>query len=152
MHEKAKQSPEQQDKQREYLERIPFVSELLRRIDDISQAIRQGGSGIEETKNLLSDIPCSLRGEIESTLKQHEEEYRLARIKATNRIITGMQQSERFVVEREVLSIDRGYARDVKQTVIDLLDKKDLLFLSRKAVPESEFYDMHLDKTGRDES
>lgn len=128
---------------REYLERIPFVSEILKRIDDISQATRQGNSGITETRNLLTDIPESMRtGNVNEDFITYKKEYDKEKSRLDGLYVKGTPESFKQQLDVEKIKAGQEYSCKVKERVINLLDSKGLLFLSRKSVPESEFVDL----------
>lgn len=125
--------------EKEYIDRIPFVSELLKRIDDISQSIRHGFTGEDEAINLLTDLPDSWKKEIQVKLDRLEANYTSNKIAIDKRYQKGTPQSYKQQLDAQRLEAGKEYSRQVKQTVINLLDKKNLLFLTKKQIPESQF-------------
>ena len=140
------QKEPQQKPPTEYLERITFTSELLRRISDINTAIQQGGSGIEEALNLISDLPNSWlqnnEGELKKTLDAINQQYKDKEAGYKIQYKAAIKPTDKLRINNNRLLTGRAYSRAVKAAVIDKLDRMGLLFLTRRAVPESEFVDM----------
>ena len=132
-------------REREYLERIPFVTELLKRIDDISQAIKQGYTGVEEALNLITDLPDPWRADIQKDLDNIQAVYELNKKKLREADYRGLRPSEHDELLKQKIDAGKDYSRNVKQKVINLLDSKGLLILSRNVVPESDLIDMFHD-------
>jgi hypothetical protein len=141
----SKKEPIQNE--REYLDRIPFVSELLKRIDDISQSIRHGYSGEDEAINLLTDLPDSWKTEIQKELDSIEKVYISNRRAINSKYQQGTSRSYKQELDNQRLEAGKDYSRNVKCIVINLLDSKGLLFLTRSQVPESNQFDIKDEST-----
>lgn len=129
--------------EREYIDRIPFVSEILKRIDDISQSIRHGNTGEDEAINLLTDLPDSWKSEIQDKLDRIEANYNANKNYIGKRYHKGTPSSFKRELDAQLLDAGKDYSRSIKRTIINLLDSKGLLFLTKNAVPESTFFDLH---------
>ena len=117
-------------------ERLPFVVELTRRIDSISSAIDRGESGITQTLNLLSDLPPDWDTDIGEPIKQQEMKY-TEQIKEYQIILgKGTRKSEKEDALYNKKLAGQEYSRQVKRIVVNLLYKKGLLFLTKKAVEQ----------------
>lgn len=139
---------------REYLERLPYVAELLHRIDDINSVIRGGGMGVEEALNLITDLPASWSKEdlaLSTDLKNITDAYLETDKALKSSYSNAMKPTDKIIIDGKVRAAGRTYARAIKQAVINCLDRKNLLFLTRFQVPESSFVDMHDDASDRDD-
>ena len=136
--------------EREYIDRIPFVSELLKRIDDISQSIRHEETGVDEALNLLTDLPDSWKAEIQVKLDRIEINYNKNIQTISRKYQQGTPRSFKQQLDNQLLESGKDYSRQIKLAVINLLDSKGLLFLTRNQVPESSFFDIH-DKKERED-
>ncbi len=141
-------SPQEKKDDRQYLERIPYVSELLKRIDKISQGIEMGYDGVEETLNLLSDLPNSFTEEIKADIDKFQKNYDDALVELQKRDTTGIRSSQKTIINHKVRQIGRIYSRSVKQRIVTLLDDKNLLFLTKAPIERGylSLYDKEEDK------
>ncbi len=137
-------SKEPVQNEREYIDRVPFVSELLKRIDDISQSIRHGYTGEEEAINLLTDMPDSWMREIQPRLDVIEAAYTRNKQSIDRQYLKGTPQSYKQGLDYQRLEAGKDYSRQIKRTIINLLDTKGMLFLTRNQVPESHFSNLVL--------
>lgn len=131
--------------EKEYIDRIPFVSELLKRIDDISQSIRHGETGEEEALNLITDMPDSWLTEIQPRLDEIEKTYTNKKHEIDKCYLRGTPQSYKQGLSGLRVEAGKEYSRQIKRTIINLLDKKGMLFLTKAVVPESHFSRLTLD-------
>lgn len=118
---------------KEYLERVPYVTELLRVIDSINQSIRLGFSGINETQNLISDLPDSFFEGIKDDYSRFEKKYNIIIDEIERESLSGRTRSTKEIIYARKLRAGQEFSRAVKQRVITLLDSKNMLFLTRRA-------------------
>lgn len=129
--------------ERDYIDKIPFVNELIKRIDDINQSIRRGDTGEDEAINLITDLPDSWKSDIQDELDRIERTYNLNKIAINKRYSQGTPRSYKQQLDSQRIEAGKDYSRNVKRIVINLLDSKGMLFITKDLIPESAFLDMH---------
>lgn len=87
----------------------------------------------------MTDLPDSWKKEIQIKLDKLETNYTSNKISIDKRYQKGTPQSFKQQLDAQRLEAGKEYSRQVKQTVINLLDSKNLLFLTKNQVPESQF-------------
>lgn len=120
------------------LDKLPYMSLLCKRIDDIDNAINRGQNGVDQAENLLSDLTSSWREELLPKIQAKKTKAELDfNVVAHNGVLSTNTR------ENKKLNIWLDYTRFIKISVLDMMDKNNMLFVVRSNVPESEFVDMH---------
>ena len=131
---------EQQENQddKRILERMPYLSELMRCIADVNQAIRQGESGKQEAENLLSDLPLPWYEEISGAIGKEKLALNKYISEQKPLLAPGIASEKgKHDIRTRIHQANQNYARAVKREIINLLYKKDLLLLTKKKVEQS---------------
>jgi hypothetical protein len=117
--------PEQQ-----ITDKMAYINVICQRINDVSIAISRGETGNEQVENLLTDIPEHWLEDIQpkiDIIKKLEKEG----LKHSLDLCTPSQRHEEQMYHKRTAS------RQIKQLVVSMLDKKNLLFMSKSIAEES---------------
>lgn len=128
-------SQNERDNQRDIIEQLPYLNELMVAIRNINDAIIQGKDAREAAENLLSDLPDDWMGEISEKVS-FERGYYNQSVEINNKLLSpGKTPTQKFNARLAIQRAGNEYARNVKKVVISLLKEKDLLF---KTSPKRE--------------
>lgn len=123
--------------QRDIVEQLPYLNELMVAIRNINDAILNGKDSREAAENLISDLPLEWIDEIDEQICI--ERYKYNRLIERNNfyLSTGRTPKQKYNAEKNICGAGNDYARSIKMLVISLLKDKDLLFKTRKKVEET---------------
>lgn len=125
---------DEQTNQRDIIEQLPYLNELMVAIRNINDAILQSKDAREAAENLLSDLPDDWMSEIGSKISLERVAYNRV-VDINNRFLSAgytptQKQNARLAIQRA----GNEYARNTKKIVISLLEKKNLLFKTKGKV------------------
>jgi len=124
----------EQTNQRDILDQLPYLNELMVAIRNINDAILQFKDAKEAAENLLSDLPDSWMQEIGDKITLERTIYNRV-VEKNNRMLgVGYSNSQKFLANKQIYNAGNEYARNTKKIVISLLEKKNLLFKTRGKV------------------
>ena len=139
------------DQDENILDQLPYVNELMRVIASVNESILQGKDAREAAENLLSDLPDSWRNEVRERTNKATEQYNKVVSVNNHFLVSGYTASQKHNAEKAIFLAGREYARQIKMTVITLLDDKNLLFKKRKEVDRGSLSLAHLCEPDPDE-
>jgi len=123
---------DEQSNNRDIVEQLPYLNELMVAIRNINDAILQGKDAREAAENLLSDLPGDWMKEIESKISLERVAYNRV-VDINNRFLTtGYTPTQKLNAWKAIRIAGNEYSRSIKKIVISLLKEKDLLFKTRK--------------------
>ena len=139
---------DEQTNQRDIVEQLPYLNELMVAIRNVNDAILNGKDSREAAENLVSDLPDEWMDEIDEMVCIERVRYNHI-IKYNNAYLsTGCTPKQKYTAQKNIWIAGNDYSRKIKMIVISLLKKKDLLFKTRKKVEETG---LSLYKLGEDE-
>jgi formyltetrahydrofolate synthetase len=119
---------DEQSNNRDIVEQLPYLNELMVAIRNINDAILQGKDAREAAENLLSDLPDDWMTEIESKISLERVAYNRV-VDLNNRFLTtGYTPTQKQNARLSIQRAGNEYSRNVKKIVVSLLNSKDLLF------------------------
>jgi len=128
---------DEQTNQRDILEQLPYLNELMVAIRNINDAILNGKDSREAAENLISDLPYEWLDDIDMSISLERVKYNKI-VGFHNRYLsTGCTPKQKYNASRTICIAGNDYARHIKMIVITLLKEKDLLFKTRKKVEET---------------
>ena len=130
------------------IEHMPYLVELMHAIRDINTALVQGGDAVDAAENLLSDLPEDWEKEIEGEIKIARDNYFKLLKQNEKQFMSGTLGSQKRNAWIQNKYNSNQYARKIKRAVVTLLKKKDLLFLTKRAVEQGGLSLFALDEMG----
>jgi len=134
---------DEQSNNRDIVEQLPYLNELMVAIRNINDAILQGKDGREAAENLLSDLPDDWMKEIEGKISLERVAYNRV-VDIHNRFLTtGYTPTQKMNALNVIRTAGNEYSRNVKKIVVSLLNSKSLLFkTSAKVENNKEVFSM----------
>lgn len=127
---------DEQTTQRDIVEQLPYLNELMVAIRNVNDAILNGKDAREAAENLLSDLPEEWLKEIDVKVSVEKSKYNRI-IESQNKFLsTGYTPKQKYSAQKAIYIAGNNYSRNIKMIVISLLKQKDLLFKTRKKVEE----------------
>lgn len=124
-------SQDEQRNERDIIEQLPFINELMVAIRNINDAILQFKDAKEAAENLLSDLPDSWMQEIGDKISLERTAYNRVVEKNNKMLVIGSSVSQKTFASKQIYYAGNEYARNTKKIVISLLEKKNLLFKTK---------------------
>lgn len=133
------------------VDQLPYVNELMRVISSVNEAINQGKDGRDAAENLVSDLPFSFYEEIKKQIDIEENKYNNTVSIHNKYLQKGYTDSQKYHAEKAIHLAGKTYSRKVKMIVLSMLEKKGLLFKTRKALEYGSISLADLGETPDDE-
>lgn len=116
---------------RDILEQLPYVNELMVAVRNVNDAILNGKDAREAAENLMSDLPLSWSHEIHDAVKGEQIVYDTT-VEVNNRFLSyGCTSRQKYLAQKAIVVAGNKYSRNIKKIVLTLLDGKGLLFKTR---------------------
>jgi len=131
---------EEQKNQRDIIEQLPYLNELMVAIRNVNDAILQGKDAREAAENLLSDLPDDWMNEIEEPVSLERVVYNRIIEKNNLLLSPGHTPTQKHNAMNAITISGNDYSRKVKKIVISLLAKKNLLFKTSAKRETNEGY------------
>lgn len=127
------------DVQKRIMEHMPYLNLLTEDIREVNRALREGRSGIAETKNLLSDIPIKWCSEIQPSINLLNQTHSKKAAYYEQFSEKGFKNSTKEWANKNQIIAGRDWSISIKTLVLSVLDSKDILLLTKK-IPEGKMF------------
>jgi len=131
---------DEQKNQRDIIEQLPYLNELMVAIRNINDAILQGKDAREAAENLISDLPDGWMNEIEEKVSLERVVYNRIIEKNNPHLSPGHTPTQKYNALKAINLAGNDYSRNVKKIVISLLEKNNLLFKTSTKRETNEGY------------
>jgi len=135
--------PEQEESQP--IGQLNYFNVLATSIQSINNAIINEKDPRDAAENLLTDLPDEWVAEIQESINKLSDEYNKL-VNERNKILElHVKESVKLQARKDIYLAGKKYSRDVKQIVVTLLKKKNLLFPTKKPIERGEYFSLMKD-------
>lgn len=125
---------ENQPQEAQIIDKLPYISLLCQRLNDVSVAISRDKTGEDEVSNLIFSLPQDWLTGIQQQIVEIYQEA--AHLEKQEWIKFNTNQQTVNTRNFHITQLRRNAVRRVTQIIVSMLDKKGLLFMSKPKIEQ----------------
>lgn len=134
-----KQNEQTEEEQKRIMEHMPYLNLLMEDIREINRALREGRSGVAETKIFMADVPKGWLDDVQTSINSVTLAQMAKYQHAAQFIKKGYSGDTKKYGDFKQLEAGREWSLSIKPLVLEALAKKDILLLTKK-IPEGKMF------------
>jgi len=115
---------------------LTYFNILAQSIQRVNDAIMQDKDARDAAENLLSDLPDEWISEVQERIDKENDNYNNSITHWNQYLEKGTAESLKIKARKEIYLSGKSYSRVIKNIVISLLKKKDLLYQTKKKIEQ----------------